>query len=152
MRRRGTSCRCVRCREVRGLTVDPARLVLQDLVYAAGGAEEHFFSFVTEDDRLVGFLRLSLPAFDSAGVGLADLPAAALVRELHIYGQSLEVGSDQDGAAQHSGLGMRLMRRAENMAGRRGYRRMAVISALGTRGYYRKLGYRLGETYMLKEL
>jgi elongator complex protein 3 len=152
LRRRGTSCRCVRCREVRGLNVDPARLVLQDLVYAAGGAEEHFLSFVTEEDRLAGFLRLSLPALDSAGVGLADLSGAALVRELHVYGQSLEVGSDQNGAAQHIGLGMRLMKTAEDQAGRRGYRRMAVISALGTRGYYRKLGYRLGETYMLKEL
>jgi elongator complex protein 3 len=85
-------------------------------------------------------------------VGLADLAGAALVRELHVYGQSLEVGSDQNGAAQHVGLGMRLMRTAETTAGSRGYRRMAVISALGTRGYYRKLGYRLGETYMLKVL
>jgi elongator complex protein 3 len=152
LKRRGTPCRCVRCREVRGLKVDPARLVLQDLVYAAGGAEEHFLSFVTEEDRLAGFLRLSLPGPGSAGVGLADLPEAALVRELHVYGQSLEVGSDQNGAAQHVGLGMRLMQSAETTAGCRGYRRMAVISALGTRGYYRKLGYRLGETYMLKEL
>jgi len=134
------------------LDVDPARLVLEDLVYAAGGAEEHFLAFVTEDDRLAGFLRLSLPALDSAGTDLADLPGAALVRELHVYGQSLEVGSGQNGAAQHIGLGMRLMKTAEDQAGRRGYRRMAVISALGTRGYYRKLGYRLGETYMLKEL
>jgi len=152
LRRRGTPCRCVRCREVRGHRVDPARLVLQDLVYSAGGAEEHFLSFVTEDDRLAGFVRLSLPPLNSIGVGFRDLEGAALVRELHVYGQSLEVGSDQNGAAQHVGLGMRLMQAAEARAARRGYRGMTVISALGTRGYYRRLGYRLGETYMLKEL
>ncbi len=152
LRRRGTSCRCVRCREIRGLSVDPSRLALQDLVYSAGGAEEHFLSFVTEADRLAGFVRLSLPSVNSAKVGLSDLEGAALVRELHVYGQSLEVGSDQDGAAQHAGLGRRLMEAAEDRAARRGYRRMTVISALGTRGYYRRLGYRLGESYMLKEL
>jgi len=152
LRWRGTPCRCIRCREVRGFSVDPARLVLQDLVYSAGGAEEHFLSFVTQDDRLAGFVRLSLPPLNSVGVGLCDLEGAALVRELHVYGQSLEVGSDQNGAAQHIGLGMQLMEAAEARAARRGYRRMTVISALGTRGYYRRLGYRLGETYMLKEL
>ena len=132
--------------------MEPDGLELQDLIYAAGGAEEHFLSFATEDDRLAGFLRLSLPGPESVPVGLIDLEGAALIREVHVYGQSLEFGADEAGAAQHVGLGMRLMQEAEARANRRGYRRMAVISALGTRGYYRRLGYRLGETYMLKDL
>ena len=74
------------------------------------------------------------------------------MREVHVYGQSLEVGADQSGAAQHIGLGTRLMREAEVLALRAGYDRVAVISALGTRGYYRKLGYELGESYMIKQL
>jgi len=152
LRRRGTRCRCIRCREIQGQAVEPDGLELQDLTYAAGGAEEHFLSFATEDDRLAGFLRLSLPGPESVPVGLIELEGAALIREVHVYGQSLEFGADEAGAAQHVGLGMRLMQEAEARASRRGYRRMAVISALGTRGYYRRLGYRLGETYMLKDL
>lgn len=152
LQRRGTRCRCIRCREIRGQAVEPDGLELQDSIYEAGGAEEHFLSLVTQDDRLAGFLRLSLPRADSAAVGLVDLEGAALIREVHVYGQSLEFGANPTGAAQHAGLGMRLMQAAETRASRRSYRRMAVISALGTRGYYRRLGYRLGETYMLKDL
>ena len=83
---------------------------------------------------------------------MAELAHSALVRELHIYGQSLEVGENADGAAQHAGLGTDLMRRAETIARTSGYGNLAVISALGTRGYYQKLGYKLVGTYMLKVL
>ncbi len=152
LRRRGLRCHCVRCREVRDRRIDPAGLRLVDEVYPAGGAEEHFLSFVTPEDRLAGYLRLSLPEPESPETGLADLQGAALVREVHVYGPSLPVGQEQAGAAQHAGLGTRLMRHAETLARERGYRRMAVIAALGTRDYYQRLGYRLGETYMLKEL
>ena len=74
------------------------------------------------------------------------------MRELHIYGQSLPVGELSNGETQHAGLGARLMRLAEAQARQQGFRRIAVIAALGTRNYYRRLGYRLGESYMLKEL
>jgi elongator complex protein 3 len=80
------------------------------------------------------------------------LNGAAIIREVHIYGQSLEVGEEAVGAAQHAGLGSELVKHAEEVAGSRGYRRMAIISALGTRGYYRRLGYELGENYMVKSL
>ncbi|MFQ5932907.1 MAG: elongator complex protein 3, partial [Nitrospiraceae bacterium] len=152
MRLRGTRCRCIRCREVRGDSVDWRSLQLRDFSYRAGGAEEHFLAITTAADRLAGFLRLSLPSSDASRVDLRDLEQAAIVREVHVYGQSLEVGADQSGAAQHIGLGTRLMRKAENISRRSGYRMLSVISALGTRGYYGKLGYELGETYMIKEL
>ncbi len=152
LKRRGGRCQCVRCREVRGRGVAPEKLTLEDLRYDAGGAEEHFISYVTPDDRLAGFLRLSLPGAASPDTGLADLEAAALVREVHVYGPSLEIGNEQKAAAQHQGLGTALMKRGEEIARASGYPRMAVIAALGTRGYYAKLGYELGETYMVKEL
>jgi len=150
--RRGERCRCIRCREVRGQTVDPEGLRLEQLEFPAGAGEEHFLSFENGDDRLAGFLRLQLPGAASPDLGLPDLQGAALVREVHVYGQSLEVGTQQPGAAQHAGLGETLMARAEALAQERGYSRIAVISALGTRGYYRRLGYELGENYMIKEL
>ncbi|MCI0609604.1 MAG: tRNA uridine(34) 5-carboxymethylaminomethyl modification radical SAM/GNAT enzyme Elp3, partial [Anaerolineae bacterium] len=65
MKRRGTHCDCVRCREVREKSVNADSLKLDDLVYQAGAAEEHFISYVTPDDRLAGFVRLSLPGKDS---------------------------------------------------------------------------------------
>ncbi len=152
LERRGQRCSCIRCREVRARRVDLGDLQAQALVYPAGGAEEHFLSFVTPDDRLAGYARLSLPGAASPPTGLPELIGAALIRELHVYGPSLPLGSASDGDAQHAGLGARLMRQAEGIARARGYERMAVIAALGTRPYYARLGYELGDTYMVKAL
>jgi elongator complex protein 3 len=149
---RGLRCQCVRCREVRGKSIDAEELELEELAYQTGGSVEHFLSYVTGEDDLAGYLRLSLPTDTNPPTGLSDLDGAAVVREVHVYGQSLEVGRSQDGTAQHSGLGTNLMLKAEEMASAAGYPSLAVIAAIGTRQYYRKLGYELGETYMLKRL
>jgi elongator complex protein 3 len=149
---RGQHCQCLRCREVRGESVDLSELQIDDLVYQAGAAEEHFLSYVTPEDKISGFLRLSLPGSDSPSTGLQDLDTAALIREVHVYGQSLEVGAEQSGASQHIGLGTRLLEHAEDLARQKGYPRIAVIAAVGTRQYYAARGYQMGETYMLKEI
>lgn len=148
--RRGTRCRCIRCREVRSQPVEPQRLQLDDTVYFPDGAEEHFLSFVTPDDRLAAFLRLSLPAPDSPPTGLRDLEGAAIIREVHVYGQSLPIGAEQRGAAQHGGLGTRLLEEAERIARQRGFHRLAVIAAVGTRQYYLERGFTRGELYLVK--
>jgi elongator complex protein 3 len=152
MQRRGTHCQCVRCREVRGKPIHPELLKLDDLVYQAGAAEEHFISYVTPDDQLAGFIRLSLPGKDSPQTGMPDLDGAALIREVHVYGQSLPVGAEKQGAAQHAGLGTRLLEKAESVAKANGFKRMAVISAVGTRGYYLERGFERGEFYLTKSL
>jgi elongator complex protein 3 len=152
MKKRGTRCRCVRCREVRRQKVAPGGVSLEDLVYEADHAEEHFLSFVTPGDRLAGFLRLSLPRSKAPETGLADLEGAAIIREVHVYGQSLPVGSERRGAAQHIGLGTELIERAEAIARDKGFRRVAVISAVGTRLYYEGRDYRRGDLYMVKDL
>jgi elongator complex protein 3 len=152
LKRRGTHCQCIRCREVRKHTVEFETLQLQDLVYSAGGAEEHFLSFVTPGDYLAGFLRLSLPGEDSPATGLEDLTGAAIIREVHVLGQSLAVGAEQDGAAQHAGLGTQMLQQAETIARKQGFGRLAVISAVGTRQYYLERGYEHGELYLVKTL
>ncbi len=152
MKRRGTRCQCVRCREIRGEAVHPDSLHLDDLAYRAGAAEEHFLSFVTPDDRLAGFIRLSLPGQGSPSTGMSDLDGAALIREVHVYGQSLPVGVEQVGAAQHAGLGTRLLVEAESLARERGFHRMAVISAVGTRQYYLDRDFERGEYYLVKTI
>ena len=156
--RRGLRCQCIRCREVRKQIFAVDALELQDVVYTPAHSEEHFLSFVTPQDWLAGYLRLSFPlpgetsAPSPLGPAFADLDGAALIREVHVYGQALPVGGEQAGAAQHIGLGTRLMEHAEELARQRGYPRLAVIAAVGTRGYYRMRGFEMGELYMVKSL
>ena len=146
LRERGERCRCVRCREIRGRAVETEKLLLQDFLYHPADTEEHFLSYTTPDDRLAGYLRLSLPL--EAGSAqrtrmrqelyqtIPELENAALIREVHVYGQALEVGADMPGAAQHSGLGTSLIEKAEETALNAGLKSMAVIAAVGTRLYY----------------
>jgi elongator complex protein 3 len=82
---------------------------------------------------------------------LADLDGSAIIREVHVYGQSLAMGTELSGAAQHTGLGTRLLGMADNIARTKGYRRMAVISAVGTRQYYLERGFERGELYLVKQ-
>ncbi len=166
--RRGQACRCIRCREVGRRAVEPSQLQLDDLRYQAACATEHFLSFITPDDRIAGYLRLSLPGDDHGRslvptpgsklkpahgwIDFPDLEGAALIREVHVYGQSLPVGSEQSGAAQHIGLGTALLGKAEELARQGGFRRLAVISAIGTRRYYEARGFKRGELYLIKDL
>jgi elongator complex protein 3 len=158
---RGERCHCIRCREVRGEPVDQNLLSFNEFEYQAAFAHEHFLSYVTADDHLVGYLRLSLPAdapLDFSELRkhlnqlIPELDGTAIIREVHVYGQSLEVGDEQSGAAQHMGLGTALIKKAEEIAKKAGYKKIAVISAIGTREYYRKRGYSMEELYMTRML
>jgi len=151
--RRGQKCRCVRCREVRGKDVQAGDMQLQDFVYHPAHAEEHFLSFVTPDDHIAGYLRLSLPDRNSSpALPFEDLQDVAMIREVHVYGQSLPVGGEQTGAAQHAGLGTRLLEEAARIAREHGFSRLAVIAAIGTRQYYQNRGFERGRLYMLRSL
>jgi elongator complex protein 3 len=152
MSRRGTSCQCIRCREIRKRSVSVENLSFNDFVYHTEFSEEHFLSFDTIKDKLAGFLRLSLPGTSSPDTGIHELGNAAIIREVHVYGQSLSVGADQAGAAQHIGLGTELISRAEAIAQRKGYSKLAIISAIGTRQYYANRGFDKGDLYMVKKL
>jgi elongator complex protein 3 len=149
---RGQRCNCVRCREIRGQSISADTLQLEDVVYHPVRAEEHFLQFVTPQDRIAGYLRLSLPAADAPELGMPDLAGAALIREVHVYGQALAVGAEAEGAAQHIGLGTALIERASDLARAAGFERLAVIAAVGTRRYYEARGFKRGELYLVKEL
>jgi len=159
--KRGQRCRCVRCREIQSAHVKPGTLHLKDYTYEAADAEEHFLSFQNDQDKLAGYLRLSLPhnsqpersiKLEALHRLVPELQGAALIREVHIFGQSLEMGADLAGAAQHSGLGSALLEHAETIARQHGFSRLAVIAAVGTRLYYEKRGYTRGDLYMNKEI
>ena len=103
-------------------------------------------------------MRLTLTSKDSPQTGISDLDTlagtrrVALIREVHVYGQSLPVGAEKKGAAQHAGLGTRLLAEAEEVAKANGFQHMAVISAVGTREYYLERGFGRGELYLVKPL
>ena len=147
MKLRGTRCQCIRCSEVRGQKVDAKALHLVDYIYHPARAEEHFLHFRTPEGQIAGYLRLSLPQ-DEPAPELSELNRSALIREVHVYGQSLPVGGEQSGAAQHVGLGRMLIARACDIAANRGYSDLAVIAAVGTRKYYEARGFERGELYM----
>jgi elongator complex protein 3 len=152
LKKRGEVCRCIRCREVKTQKVDVATLALKDLVYMPSMAEEHFISYNTPDDHLAGYLRLSLPQSCAPRLAMPNLDGSALIREVHVYGQSLAVGTEKSGAAQHIGLGKQLLLEAEQIALEKGFTRLAVIAAVGTRVYYEKRGFTRGEHYMVREI
>ncbi|MBI5829191.1 MAG: tRNA uridine(34) 5-carboxymethylaminomethyl modification radical SAM/GNAT enzyme Elp3 [Chloroflexi bacterium] len=154
MRERGLRCNCLRCREVRGTSVDADELRLAVETYATRVGMEHFVSLVTDEDRVAGFVRLSLPSRRGRGAGgegeLPEIAHAGMIRELHVYGPSLELGDGSVGEAQHIGLGTRLLAQAERRARAAGYGKLAVIAAIGTREYDRERGFAVEGLYMTK--
>lgn len=148
----GVACQCLRCREPRerSVTVDQVQLVRRE--YAASGGTEIFLSFENQDKTICyAFCRLRLqPKGEHWMPVLRD---AAIVRELHTYGQLVPMGESTVGAAQHQGFGRRLMAEAEQIARAAGYKKVGVISGIGVREYFRqKLGYQLVDEYMLRDL
>jgi len=152
MAENGTRCNCIRCREIRDQAVDPMTLKLVDYSYHAAESEEHFLQFVTPEDKIAGYLRLSLPTRSSPNLDITDLNEAAIIREIHVYGQELPVGTELKGAAQHTGLGKKLINKAVQIAKNNNFKKLAVISAIGTRKYYESRGFSRGEYYMVMDL
>lgn len=143
-------CHCIRCREIKGEKLAENALELFIEKYQASDSQEFFLSFENKErTKLASLLRLRLPISKAI---LPELEGAALIREVHTYGQQLEVSKKEKSASQHQGLGRKLLEVAEQIAKKNGYKKIAVISGVGARDYYRKFGYKLVGTYMVKEL
>jgi elongator complex protein 3 len=147
--KQGERSRDIRAREVRFRGVETTDLHLDEFTYASSWGDEIFLQYITPGRDIAGFLRLSLPV--EAAI-TDELEGAAMIREIHVYGQSLEIGESSEGRAQHLGLGKQLIERAADIARERGYARLAVISAIGTREYYRKRGFEDGTLYQIRML
>jgi len=150
----GLRCNCIRCREVgfggKGL-IHKEELVMNRIDYFAAQGREVFLSFETSDHSyILGFLRLRRTNIPHR----KELKQASIVRELHIYGRMLNVGCRQeDRSYQHGGYGSELMQEAERIVREEyGEHKLFVISAVGTREYYKKLGYSIDGPYMSKVL
>ena len=131
-----------------------ARMTLFRDEYKASGGTEYFLSYESPDRKILfALLRLRFPA----ETFLPELKDSAIIREVHTYGQQIKIGKKPAcrpgwGDTQHKGLGKKLIKEAEKMAKESGYKKIAIISGVGVRDYYRKLGYELEDEYMVKDI
>jgi elongator complex protein 3 len=146
---RGVALHEIRSREIRAACVARDALRFEATAYATSVGQEQFLEYVTQEDRLVAFLRLSLPEGPSF---VEELGRSAVIREVHVYGASLPLGARAQRRAQHAGLGRALVEEAVRRARAAGFERIAVISAVGTRAYYRELGFDDGVLYQHRTL
>jgi ELP3 family radical SAM enzyme/protein acetyltransferase len=149
MKKNNWSCQCIRCREVGNNIINPEDVKLNILEYDASDGKEYFISYET-DKYLIGFIRLRLSKNNENR--LEVLKDMALIRELHVYSNLNNVGNNINESMQHKGFGKKLVFEAEKKALENGYTKIAIISGTGVRNYYKKLGYKLHETYMIKQL
>lgn len=156
MRLNNWGCKCIRCREIKGNSVSLSNIKLNIEKYRASGGDEYHISFDTDCDKnyLIGFLRLRLngDGEDCDDMVLPSIKGCALIRELHVYSNLSNVGDNIEGSLQHKGFGRQLVAKAEELAIANGYERIAIISGTGVREYYKKLGYSLIDTYMIKTI
>jgi elongator complex protein 3 len=154
LRQQGQRCRCIRCRETGLQRRYPPEdeVILKRTDYNASGGREVFLSYETRggDDVILGFLRLR----KITKTHRLELDGSSMVRELHVYGQVINIGGTDTGDSyQHKGLGMNLLKEAERISkDELSVNKIAVISAVGTRQYYKKLGYHQDGPYVSKVL
>ena len=158
LKAQGLRCQCIRCREV-GHRVeadhvqpDPEKVkILTERYEASEGTEVFISAEDPQNDVLLGYLRLRIPSSKAHRPEITQAPSA-IVRELHVYGPLVPVGRHSEEAWQHRGYGKELLARAEQIAAEFGREKLLVISALGTRRYYMRLGYRRDGVYVSKRL
>jgi len=148
---KGIECKCIRCREVKKNKV--LYPTIHQQTYPASGGEEIYISMDSNDNKLLyGFIRLRLQHKSI----FKELTGIALIRELHVYGflQTTNSKKSEKSQVQHRGFGKLLVKKAENEAYLNGYSKVAIISGVGVRNYYRKLGYTLeyDTEYMCKTI
>ena len=149
------NCQCIRCREIghkktrRNYTLDDFKMFKES--YTACGGEETFISIEDfNEESIAGFLRFRIPSEKVFRPEITD--RTALIRELHVYGNMIQIGDKNPTIGQHTGFGEKLLNEAENLAVENDKNEIAIISGIGTRNYYRKFGYERKGPYMAKKL
>jgi len=157
MKQKGLKCKCIRYREAGKHNENSIDGELVIRTYDAHDGKEYFISWESKEidgfrNVIFGFLRLRLTKNQCVDI-FPELADCALVRELHVYGKTIKVSDKNDGvSSQHIGIGKLLMNKAEQIAKEYSYNKISVIAGIGTRSYYRKLGYESVETFTIKNL
>lgn len=156
MKKNGVESKDIRAREI-GLRNLEGRKTTEFGIkveeFESSGGKDYFIDVVDSEDTMIGFIRLRFPSMYGLKEEIVD--GTALIRELHIYGQTVGVGEEENEIVkrvQHKGWGRKLLAKAEEIAIENGYSKMAIISGVGVREYYRKFGYDLEGPYMCKKL
>lgn len=147
-------CPCIRCREVRSGYEIKEKIILDRIDYAASDGKEIFLQYVSPDKKkLFALLRLRIPSNNNSKHFIPALRNAAIIREIHTYGKMIRIAEKNSASPQHIGLGKKLLLEAERITKEEyGLKKIAVISGIGVRGYYKKAGYKLSGTYLVKNL
>jgi len=155
MEKKNLKCNCIRCREVREKYNPREKVYLFREDYEASQGREIFLSFENKKrTKLFSYLRLRIPSqyFKKERHFLKVLDSCAIIREIQTFGRLVPI-AERKMAPQHRGLGKKLVKEAEKIAKREfKLNKIAVISGVGVREYWRKLGYKLKETYMIKRI
>lgn len=150
IKRVGKKIQDIRSREIRDEEVKWDDLELETINYETTVSREFFISYKTKKtDKICSFLRLSLPKRESY---IEEIKGSAMIREVHVYGSLVNIGKDSSGESQHLGLGKRMIEIAEDISRRNKFKKLSVISAIGTKEYYRKRGFDDMNLYMIKEI
>jgi ELP3 family radical SAM enzyme/protein acetyltransferase len=154
--KQGIYCQCIRCSEIRDEKFNINDVKFTIYPFIASGQQEFFLTAEIEKPNrnlLLGFLRLRLSSVLKQSI-ISELKGkTAMIRELHVYGRVKEVGmKSEKSEAQHLGIGKLLLQKAEDISVLHGFSKIAVISGIGVRDYYRKRGYTLVGTYMIKKI
>jgi len=147
-------CHCIRCREIQ-LEKPTLPLSTRTITYDSAGGKEFFIEKIDTKKKCLGFIRLRFPSYLFSPKHkplFTVLKDSAIIRELHVYGKAMEIGESNIKATQHKGLGEELLGEAEETAKKAGIQKIAIISGVGVRNYYRKFGYTLKDTYMTKPI
>jgi elongator complex protein 3 len=161
LREQGLQCNCIRCREVgikKLASYKDIRITLKRIDYDSSGGKEVFLSLEDYDKKILfAFLRLrKLARPHRSELKDNEGNPSAIVRELHVLGQVVDIGNNSDfmdATSQHKGYGSRLLENAEKIVKNEfGLNSISIISAIGTRQYYKKFGYKLNGPYVSKDL
>jgi elongator complex protein 3 len=166
-----SQCQCIRCREVGGNFNSTEKIILNRIDYDASGGKEIFLEYIASPlpikeiplspsdrsgkvrSKLFALLRLRINPIElkNQKVTIPVLKNSAIIREVHTYGKMAQIDKKSSTSPQHIGLGKKLIAEAEKIAREEfGLKKIAIISGIGAREYYRKLGYRLKDSYMVK--
>jgi elongator complex protein 3 len=150
---KGVKCECIRCREIRDSEFHREDLEPELLKFTTSIGTDYFLSYKTKSDKIAAFLRLTIPKKKNRKTNfIEDLLESSIIREIHVYGVSTAIGDKDTETPQHEGLGKKLINWSQEITKNHGINNIAVISAVGTRRYYAKRGFKRSSLYMTKEL
>ncbi|MGC9367020.1 MAG: elongator complex protein 3 [bacterium] len=155
MFRENRICSDIRAREIKNLEIKSAKYSV--IKYNTEVSDEYFLQYTNSENKIIALLRLTLALRDTGIYStmidyFPELENSAIIREIHVYGRSLKINHRNKNSPQHSGFGKALIDKAMNIAGKFNFKKLAVISSVGTREYYRKGGFYDGELYQFKNI